>query len=67
MELLVDGVWRAEADGVRMRKDGRFERAQTRFRNCVTASPGPTGSGGFKAEAGRYHLYVSLACRGRIA
>ena len=34
------------------------------FRSFVTADgrPGPTGTGGFKAEAGRYHLYVSLAC-----
>ena len=34
------------------------------FRNWVTAdgSPGPSGRGGFRAEAGRYHLYVSLAC-----
>ena len=24
--------------------------------------PGPTGVGGYKAEPGRYHLYVSLAC-----
>jgi glutathionyl-hydroquinone reductase len=64
MGLLVDGVWRADADDARMRKDGRFERAQTRFRNFVTAdgSPGPSGSGGFKAEPNRYHLYVSLAC-----
>ena len=39
-------------------------RVETQFRNWVTAdgSPGPTGAGGFKAEAGRYHLYVSLAC-----
>src|SRR5690606_23761882 len=34
------------------------------FRNWVTSdgSPGPTGEGGFAAESGRYHLYVSLAC-----
>ena len=39
-------------------------RAQTAFRNWVTPDgrPGPTGSGGFSAEPGRYHLYVSLAC-----
>ena len=39
-------------------------RVETQFRNWVTTdgSPGPTGAGGFKAEAGRYHLYVSLAC-----
>ncbi len=64
MGLLVDGVWRTDADDARMRKDGRFERAQARFRNFITAdgSPGPSGSGGFKAKTGRYHLYVSLAC-----
>src|SRR5205823_4030344 len=43
---------------------GRFVRKDSSFRSFVTAdgSPGPTGSGGFKAEPGRYHLYVSLAC-----
>jgi glutathionyl-hydroquinone reductase len=36
----------------------------SQFRNWITAdgSAGPSGKGGFKAEAGRYHLYVSLAC-----
>jgi putative glutathione S-transferase len=64
MGLLVDGVWRADADDTRIGKDGGFERAQTRFRNFVTpdGGPGPSGASGFKAEAGRYHLYVSLAC-----
>ncbi|MDC0598847.1 glutathione S-transferase family protein [Gammaproteobacteria bacterium] len=44
--------------------EGRFVRTESRFRNWITAdgSPGPTGIGGFKAVAGRYHLYVSLAC-----
>ena len=43
---------------------GRFVRVETQFRNWVTVdgAPGPTGEGGFKAEPGRYHLYVSLAC-----
>lgn len=43
---------------------GRFVRRESVFRNWVTAdgSPGPSGSGGFKAEPNRYHLYVSLAC-----
>jgi putative glutathione S-transferase len=64
MGLLIDGVWRDDAADPRIHKDGRFQRPQTRFRNFVTpdGSPGPSGSGGFKAEAGRYHLYVSLAC-----
>ncbi len=43
---------------------GKFERPQSRFRNWVTAdgAPGPSGEGGFAAESGRYHLYVSTAC-----
>lgn len=43
---------------------GRFERHDSLFRNWITAdgSPGPTGIGGFTAEAGRYHLFISLAC-----
>jgi len=60
---LVDGVWHdewydTEASG------GRFVRDQSRFRSWVTrdGSPGPTGEGGFAAERGRYHLYVSYAC-----
>jgi len=63
MGMLVDGQWHdvwyeTDKDG------GRFVRKDSAFRNFVTAdgSPGPTGSGGFQAEAGRYHLYVSLAC-----
>ncbi|HZD92566.1 MAG TPA: glutathione S-transferase family protein, partial [Pseudolabrys sp.] len=61
MGLLVDGVW--QQDGART-KDGHFIRPNTQFRNWVTpdGSAGPSGDGGFKAEAGRYHLYVSLAC-----
>lgn len=63
MGLLVDGQWQdkwydTEASG------GRFVREDAGFRNWITAdgSAGPTGVGGFKAEANRYHLYVSLAC-----
>ncbi len=61
MGLLVDGVW--QQDGERT-KGGQFQRATTRFRNWVTpdGAAGPSGEGGFKAEPGRYHLYVSLAC-----
>jgi len=61
MGLLVDGTWQ----DVDMRvQDGRFVRKPTLFHNYVTADggPGPTGKGGFIAEPGRYHLYVSLAC-----
>jgi putative glutathione S-transferase len=61
MRVLVDGIWqdeKLESAG------GRFIRQPTRFRNWVTpdGSPGPSGEGGFAAEPGRYHLYVSLAC-----
>jgi len=61
MGLLVDGVWQ---DDVSRTKNGEFIRPQARFRNWVTpdGSAGPSGEGGFAAEAGRYHLYVSLAC-----
>lgn len=43
---------------------GEFVRVTSDFRNWVTpdGSPGPTGEGGFAAEPGRYHLYVSHAC-----
>lgn len=45
-------------------RDGEFIRMDSQFRNWVTAdgSPGHTGEGGFHAEPGRYHLYVSYAC-----
>jgi putative glutathione S-transferase len=61
MGLLVDGVWKDEGHEVR---SGRFVRTPTTFRGWVTpdGSPGPSGEGGFAAEPGRYHLYVSLAC-----
>ncbi len=44
--------------------DGEFRRQESRFRNWVTAdgSAGASGKKGFRAEPGRYHLYVSLAC-----
>jgi glutathionyl-hydroquinone reductase len=63
MGLLLDGVWQDKGYDTEAQK-GRFVRAESRFRSWVTAdgSPGPSGDGGFKAEAGRYHLYVSYAC-----
>jgi glutathionyl-hydroquinone reductase len=63
MGLLVDGVWRDEQHGERA-PTGRFLRPTTHFRNWVTedGSPGPSGTGGFEAARGRYHLYVALAC-----
>jgi putative glutathione S-transferase len=43
---------------------GEFVRSESGFRNWVTkdGSAGPSGEGGFPAELGRYHLYVSFAC-----
>ena len=63
MGLLVDGKWHDQWYDTD-KTGGKFEREAARFRNWVTAdgSPGPAGEGGFKAESGRYHLYVSLAC-----
>lgn len=63
MGLLVKGKWRDEWYDTES-SGGEFVRQDSAFRNWVTAdgSPGPSGDGGFRAEAGRYHLYVSLAC-----
>ena len=66
MGLLIDGVWHdQDPDAAKAgAAGGRFVRPETAFRNWVTPDgrPGPTGHDGFAASAGRYHLYVSLAC-----
>jgi glutathionyl-hydroquinone reductase len=54
--LMVEGKW--TTDGNRSDSNGKFHEKPTTFRDRVTAD----GSSGFKAEAGRYHLYVSLGC-----
>ncbi|MEM5469039.1 glutathione S-transferase family protein [Celeribacter marinus] len=63
MGYLQDGTWN---DGWYDTKSsgGRFERTTAGFRNWITpdGAAGPSGVGGFEAEAGRYHLYVSHAC-----
>lgn len=63
MGLLIDGVWHDQWYDTAS-TGGRFVRKESQFRHWVTADgrPGPTGDGGFRAEPGRYHLYVSLAC-----
>ncbi|WP_333830638.1 glutathione S-transferase family protein [Pararhodobacter sp.] len=63
MGRLIDGEWNSawyDTDST----GGAFKRDTSRFRNWVRAdgAPGPSGEGGFKAESGRYHLYVSYAC-----
>lgn len=63
MGLLVDGKWQDRWYDTG-KNAGKFVREDARFRNWITSDgrPGPSGKGGFAAEAGRYHLYVSLAC-----
>ncbi|NVO24492.1 glutathione S-transferase family protein [Donghicola mangrovi] len=63
MGLLIDGKWHDKWYDTK-ESGGKFVRDQAKFRNWVTAdgSAGPSGIGGYKAESGRYHLYVSYAC-----
>jgi putative glutathione S-transferase len=63
MGFLINGVWRDQWYDTE-KTGGRFVREESAFRNWITpdGSAGPTGEGGFKAEPGRYHLYVSYAC-----
>lgn len=63
MGLLVDGEWRDQWYDTKS-TGGKFKRRESSFRNWITpdGSAGPTGNAGFKAQPGRYHLYVSFAC-----
>jgi len=63
MGQLVDGVWHDTWYDT-SKSGGRFVRSTSAFRNWITpdGAAGPSGEGGFKAESGRYHLYVSYAC-----
>ncbi len=63
MGLLVEGQWQDQWYDT-TKSGGAYIRNEAQFRNWVTVdgSAGPTGEAGFSAEAGRYHLYVSLAC-----
>ena len=63
MGQLVNGTWDESWYDTKA-SGGAFVRSITAFRNWVTAdgSAGPSGEGGFAAESGRYHLYVSHAC-----
>lgn len=63
--MLVNGVWKENWQPVQAKDDqGRFIRQSSAFRHWITpdGSAGPTGKGGFKAEKGRYHLYVAYTC-----
>ena len=63
MGKLIDGNWLTE-ELVPTADDGSFQRAESSFRSWVTpdGAAGPSGQGGYSAESGRYHLYVSYAC-----
>ena len=63
MGLLIEGKWNDKWYDTKS-TSGRFIRKASQFRNWITqdGSPGSSGKGGFRAQAGRYHLYVSLAC-----
>ncbi|WMC11467.1 glutathione S-transferase family protein [Oceanimonas pelagia] len=63
--MLVKGEWKENWQPVQKQDgQGRFIRQTSSFRNWITpdGAPGRTGQGGFKAEAGRYHLYVAYIC-----
>lgn len=63
MGMLNDGIWTDRWYDTKS-TGGRFERAEAPWRDFVTVDgkPAPGRTRGFKAEPGRYHLYVSLAC-----
>ena len=63
MGHFVDGVWKEDHYDPK-KEGGQFVRVPSRFRHWVTpdGAPGPEGDGGFKAEPGRYHLYIANGC-----
>ncbi len=58
MGILINGVWTDETLAEETGRAGDFQRKESAFRDCITAN----GSSGFRAEAGRYHLYVAHGC-----
>ena len=63
--MFIDGRWSENWQPIQKSdQQGRFLRQSSTVRNWITPDghPGPTGTGGFKAEADRYHLYVALIC-----
>jgi putative glutathione S-transferase len=64
MGLMIDGEWHASDPRGSGDTDGRFERPESALRSWVTrdGAPGPTGRGGYRAEADRYQLYIAEGC-----
>ncbi len=63
--MLIDGKWSGKWHPFQAKDaKGRYLRQDSQFRNWITVdgAPGPSGEGGFAAEAGRYHIYGSLNC-----
>jgi putative glutathione S-transferase len=58
MGVLIEGAWREEELPQETSAAGEFKRVESAFRDRITAD----GSSGYKAEAGRYHLYVAWNC-----
>lgn len=64
-DMTIDGTKANGSEEPKSNKTkGSFVREKSHFRNWITqdGSAGITGSGGFKGEANRYHLYVSMGC-----
>ena len=63
MGKLIDGAWTDDTPSA-LSRAGKFVRQDAQFRSWITVDgqPGMSGDGGFPAQSGRYHLYVSLAC-----
>src|SRR5580704_14919133 len=58
MGVLIDGKWNDGELPQETGQAGQFKRVDSVFRDRITAD----GSSGFKAEPGRYHLYVAYTC-----
>lgn len=66
MGVMINGAWTTDEELSRLKHDdeGRWKRTRSTIRNWITAdgTAGATGEGGFRAEPGRYHLFVSYNC-----
>ncbi len=63
--MMINGQWAKDFDPVQATDDeGGFVRQASQFRHWITpdGAAGPSGSGGFAATSGRYHLYAGLIC-----